>query len=55
MKLLDLAQRQEFAIPGARLVAFYEKDFPVYRMELAIRVRGKRGMSLLAQFVFAVD
>jgi len=51
MKLLDLAQQQEFAIPGARLVAFYEKDFPVYRMELAIRVRGKRGMSLLAQFV----
>ncbi len=51
MNLFDLARQQEHTIPDARLVALFEKDFPIYRIELAVQVREPRGVSLLAHFL----
>ena len=51
MIIHDLAKQQEFSLPGAVLVAYFEKWFPVYIIDCQIAVRDEREVGIVAEFV----
>lgn len=51
MDLIQLAKRQEDSIPGARLICFFEKWFPVYQIELRLRVQDPGEVQIISWFL----
>lgn len=51
MSLLAIAKQQQHSIPGAELISFSEKYFPIYTIDVTITVRDKKGMPMLEKFI----